>query len=69
MVGIGIGTIFAVTSIPLQASVKHVDDKGPAAGTLVIFRLFGALISLTISSTVFNSSLLRPLQQYRNSTT
>jgi hypothetical protein len=55
MVGIGIGTIFAVTSIPLQASVKHVDDTGLAAGTLVIFRLFGALIGLTISSTVFNS--------------
>jgi MFS family permease len=55
MVGIGIGTIFAVTCIPLQASVKHVDDTGLAAGTLVIFRLFGALIGLTISSTVFNS--------------
>ncbi|KAF4632900.1 hypothetical protein G7Y89_g5221 [Cudoniella acicularis] len=55
MVGIGIGTVFTVNTIPIEASVQHVDDTGLAAGTLTIFRLFGALIGLTVSATVFNS--------------
>ena len=55
MLGIGIGTTFTTTTIPLQASVKNVDDTGLAAGLLIVFRLFGALIGLSICSTSFNS--------------
>jgi MFS family permease len=53
--GIGIGIIFTTSAIPIQASVKNVDDTGLAAGILVVFRLFGALVGLAIGSTAFNS--------------
>jgi MFS family permease len=53
--GIGVGTTLTVTAIPAQASVHQVDDTGIAAGMLVNFRLFGALIGLAIGSNVFNS--------------
>ncbi|KAF3761041.1 MFS general substrate transporter [Cryphonectria parasitica EP155] len=53
--GVGVGTVLTVTAFPTQASVSHVDDVGIAAGMLVIFRLFGALLGLTMASTVFSS--------------
>jgi len=53
--GIGVGTVLTVTAIPTQASVQDVDDTGIAAGMLVNFRLFGALIGLTLRSNIFNS--------------
>ena len=39
----------------MTASVKQVDDMGIAAGMLVSFRLFGALLGLAICSSVFNN--------------
>ena len=53
--GMGIGTLFSLLVIPMQASVQHVDDTGLAVGILVSFRLFGGLIGLAISSAVFNN--------------
>lgn len=38
----------------MQASVKHVDDAGLAAGLTVIFRIFGGLIGLAAGSAAFN---------------
>jgi len=55
LLGIGTGSIFTGTQVPVQASVTHVDDTGLAVGMLVCFRLIGALIGLAISSTAFNS--------------
>ena len=52
---IGLGTLFTILTIPMTASVQHVDDMGIAAGTLVSSRLFGALIGLAVCSTVFNN--------------
>lgn len=52
---IGVGTLFTILTIPMTASVQHVDDMGIAAGTLVSFRLCGALVGLAICSTVFNN--------------
>lgn len=52
---VGVGTLFTILTIPMTASVQNVDDMGIAAGILVSFRLFGALIGLAICSTVFNS--------------
>lgn len=52
LMGVGIGTVLTVTALPTQASVKKVDDTGLAAGMLMIFRFFGALLGLTIASTV-----------------
>ncbi|CAG8955556.1 hypothetical protein HYFRA_00009510 [Hymenoscyphus fraxineus] len=53
--GIGVGTLFTVLTIPMQTSVKDVDDTGIAAGALVSFRLFGGLIGLSICAGVFNN--------------
>ncbi|RYP93003.1 hypothetical protein DL770_000877 [Monosporascus sp. CRB-9-2] len=55
MVGVGIGTIFRGAQVPMQASVTQVDDTGLAVGRLIFIRLFGALVGLSIGSTVFNS--------------
>jgi hypothetical protein len=52
--GIGLGIVFVVPSIPMQASAKA-DDQGIAAGILVAFRLFGALIGLAVGATLFSS--------------
>lgn len=52
--GIGIGTIFSVPPIPIQASAAS-DDQGLAIGIMVASRLFGALISLAVSATTFSS--------------
>lgn len=67
MMGIGIGTVFTGTQVPMQASVTHVDDTGLAVGMLVAFRLIGGLVGLSISSAAFTAvfqqriSLLGPL--------
>lgn len=53
--GMGIGTLFSILVIPMQASVQSVDDTGLAVGILVSFRLFGALVGLATSSTIFNN--------------
>ena len=53
--GIGIGTLFTVLTIPLQATVPDANDMGIAAGILVSFRLFGGLTGLGLCSTVFNN--------------
>lgn len=39
----------------MQASSKHVDDAGLAAGLTVIVRIFGGLIGLAVGSSAFNS--------------
>jgi len=54
LLGIGIGPFWSLLNLPLQASVS-VDDMGYAAGMLCSFRLFGGLIGLAVSSTIFNS--------------
>ncbi|KAL8653175.1 MAG: hypothetical protein Q9210_002248 [Variospora velana] len=54
--GIGVGTHFTVLIIPMQASLLHVDDMGLAAGIIVCFRLFGALLGLAIYASVFNNT-------------
>jgi hypothetical protein len=55
LLGIGIGAIFTSTQVPMQASVRHVDDMGLAVGLLVVFRMFGGLTGMALGSTVFNS--------------
>ena len=46
-----------VLTIPMQASVKNVDNKGTAAGITVSFRLFGGLLGLAVGSSVLNNVL------------
>jgi MFS family permease len=55
LLAVGQGTLFVVLILPIQASIKDVDDGGLAAGILVSFRLFGGLIGLAVCSTTFNS--------------
>ncbi|KAK2472478.1 hypothetical protein H9L39_16358 [Fusarium oxysporum f. sp. albedinis] len=41
--------------LPMQASVKNVDDTGVAIGQFLTIRMFGGLIGLTIASAIFNT--------------
>ncbi|OOF98130.1 hypothetical protein ASPCADRAFT_513709 [Aspergillus carbonarius ITEM 5010] len=59
--GVGIGTLFTVPPIPMQASAPTTEDQGLAIGIMVSFRLFGALIGLAIGSTTFGSVFERSL--------
>ncbi|GAB1194117.1 hypothetical protein APSETT444_003358 [Aspergillus pseudonomiae] len=52
--GMGI-SLLRLNLLPIQASVKNVDDTGLAIGQLLTIRMFGGLVGLTISSTIFNS--------------
>ncbi|PVH94427.1 MFS general substrate transporter [Periconia macrospinosa] len=59
--GMGLGIVFTATQVPMQASVKDVDDTGLAVGMLVCFRLTGALGGLAICSTAFISVFQRKI--------
>jgi hypothetical protein len=54
--GIGMGALFTVLPMPMQASAPKAEDQSLAAGVLVSFRLFGALVGLAIGSTAFSST-------------
>lgn len=54
LASVGLGALFVVPSLSVQADAL-VQDQGIAAGLLVGFRLFGALVGLAIGSTVFAS--------------
>lgn len=53
--GVGLGALWTVPALSMQASAASVEDQALAVGILVAFRLFGALIGLAIASTVFAS--------------
>nr|POE61017.1 efflux pump fus6 [Quercus suber] len=55
LAGGGIGMLFTVGPLIMQASVQSADDQGLAVGILVCLRLFGGLIGLAIGSTAFSS--------------
>ncbi|KAH8722890.1 major facilitator superfamily domain-containing protein [Phaeosphaeriaceae sp. PMI808] len=55
LLGLGLGPFWSVLNLPLQASMLNVDDMGLATGILVSFRLFGGLIGLALSSSIFNT--------------
>ncbi|KAJ4301864.1 hypothetical protein N0V90_003960 [Kalmusia sp. IMI 367209] len=59
ILGIGLGTLFTVPAIAMQASAPCVDDQGLAAGILVSFRLFGGLVGMACGATAFSSSFER----------
>ncbi|KAI1826771.1 MFS general substrate transporter [Xylaria intraflava] len=56
LAAIGLGIHFVVPAIAMQASALKAEDQGLAVGTLVSFRLFGALIGLAIASTIFSNT-------------
>ena len=53
--GLGIGTLYCVLVIPIQAAAPSADDAGLAVGMLVFFRLFGAVFGLALGSATFNN--------------
>uniref|UniRef100_A0A8H7KFV1 Major facilitator superfamily (MFS) profile domain-containing protein n=1 Tax=Bionectria ochroleuca TaxID=29856 RepID=A0A8H7KFV1_BIOOC len=61
LLGIGIGIVFTGGQVPMQARVEHVDNTGLAVGTLIVVRIFGALVGLCIGSTVFSSVLAKSI--------
>ncbi|KAF1852049.1 MFS general substrate transporter [Cucurbitaria berberidis CBS 394.84] len=62
VLGIGIGAFWSVLNLPLQASMQNADDMGLAAGILCSFRLFGGLIGLSMSSTIFNTIFINKIK-------
>ncbi|TGO76194.1 hypothetical protein BELL_0169g00140 [Botrytis elliptica] len=52
--GMGV-SLLRLLLLPIQASVKNVDDTGLAIGLLLTIRMFGGLVGLTVASTIFNS--------------
>lgn len=60
-IGIGVGTTFSATAVPMQASVKNANDQGLAGGLVVISRLFGGLIGLAVASATFSNSFARSI--------
>lgn len=61
IVGVGLGALFTVLPLAMQADAAAVEDQSLAVGILVAFRLFGALVVLAIGSTVFASVFERSL--------
>ncbi|KAG5926954.1 hypothetical protein E4U42_002773 [Claviceps africana] len=48
-------SLLRLTLLPVQASIKHVDDEALATGTFFTIRMFGALVGLAISSAIFGT--------------
>ncbi|EHK39379.1 hypothetical protein TRIATDRAFT_296462 [Trichoderma atroviride IMI 206040] len=48
-------SLLRLNLLPVQASVKNVNDTGLAIGQLLTIRMFGGLVGLTISSAIFNN--------------
>ncbi|CAI6083860.1 unnamed protein product [Clonostachys chloroleuca] len=63
LLGMGIGIVFTGGQVPMQASVEHVDNTGLAVGTLIVVRIFGALVGLCIGSTVFSSVFAKSIAE------
>lgn len=47
-------SLLRIALLPVQASVKHVEDEGLATANFLTIRMFGALVGLAISSSIFN---------------
>ncbi|OHW94694.1 MFS transporter [Colletotrichum incanum] len=48
-------SLLRLNLLPVQASVKHIDDEGLATANFLTIRMFGALVGLAISSPTFNT--------------
>ncbi|KAJ9210963.1 hypothetical protein DTO166G4_7460 [Paecilomyces variotii] len=48
--------LLRLSILPMQASVKDINDTGLAIGLLLGVRMFGGLVGLTIASTIFNTT-------------
>ena len=59
--GIGVGSIFTVLPLPMQASAPSAEDQGLAIGILVSFRLFGGLIGLAVGANAFSSTFAKAI--------
>jgi hypothetical protein len=53
--GAGIGGLLQLLLLPMQASVKDVDDIGMAVGLLVSVRILGGLVGVAIGAAVFGT--------------
>ncbi|KAK8115463.1 Major facilitator superfamily domain- general substrate transporter [Apiospora sp. TS-2023a] len=51
----GVGSLLRLTQLPIQASLKNVDDTGIAVSLLLSFRVLGGIVGLAIGSAIFNS--------------
>lgn len=56
-------SLLRLTLLPVQASVKHVDDEALASGNFLTIRMFGALVGLAISASIFNTVFSKALSE------
>ncbi|KAF2871121.1 major facilitator superfamily domain-containing protein [Massariosphaeria phaeospora] len=54
LAGSGIGMVITSLPLPMQASVQDANDAGLAVGIMTAIRLFGGVVGLAVSSTLFN---------------
>lgn len=59
--GVGLGALWTVLSLSMQAGAETVQDQALAVGILVGSRLFGALIGLAVGSTTFATVFQRSI--------
>ncbi|KAF2715879.1 MFS general substrate transporter [Polychaeton citri CBS 116435] len=52
--GVGVA-LLRLLLLPMQASVKNVDDTGLAIAQMLTFRLFGGLVGLAMAATIFST--------------
>ncbi|KAF5017867.1 hypothetical protein F66182_10162 [Fusarium sp. NRRL 66182] len=58
--GVGVA-LLRLNLLPMQASVKNVEDTGVATGQFLTIRMFGGLIGLTIASAIFNTTFSKAI--------
>ncbi|KAJ3490404.1 hypothetical protein NLG97_g5791 [Lecanicillium saksenae] len=54
--GAGLGGLLRLCLLPIQASLKNIDDTGVAVSLLVSFRALGGVLGLAAGSTIFISA-------------
>ncbi|KAJ8104534.1 hypothetical protein ONZ43_g7802 [Nemania bipapillata] len=62
----GVGGLLRLNQLPIQASLKNVDDTAIAVSLLLSFRVLGGIVGLAISSAVFNSVFAQHIHAIQN---
>ncbi|KAG6031454.1 hypothetical protein E4U41_007566 [Claviceps citrina] len=65
--GAGLGGLLRLSCLPIQASLKDVDDTGLAVSLLLSFRVLGGLVGLAIGSTLFTTVFASHVAATKNS--
>ncbi|KAI9151269.1 Major facilitator superfamily transporter [Paramyrothecium foliicola] len=62
----GVGGLLRINQLPIQASLKSVDDTAIAVSLLLSFRVFGGIVGLAVGSAIFNSVFTHHIPAMQN---